>query len=230
MRRFAVAAILIPLSSVLAAQTPTPAQVRLNDVLPSGTRTTQLAVSADLRRAYYGDSARALWFYDRATKKAIRLTDAAVGDLALSPAGNALAYTRTAVESADQHIWVLPLDAGTGAAAGPERRVSASPGDVPSISPDGKLVAFARDDSIGVGQGIVVVPIAGGAERTVVPNQRSGISSIRWSPDGRALYYSVNAAVACDPEWSCLELKPEFKRTSGTMQRVSLTGGAPTVL
>jgi len=190
----------------------------------------QLALSADMQRVYYGDSVRALWFYDRASKRTLRLADAGAGDLALAPTGSAIAYTRVAVGSADQYIWMLPLDARTGGAAGTERRVSAVPGDAPSISPDGRLIAFAYDDSAGVGQGVVVAPVVEGVERVVVPIQSSGISSIRWSPDGRSLYYTVNAPVACHPEWSCLEIKRGLKQNSGSMRRVSLGGDVPTVL
>jgi Tol biopolymer transport system component len=119
---------------------------------------------------------------------------------------------------------MVPLDARTGVATGPARRASERQGDTPSISIDGRWLAFAADDSVGVGQGIVVVPMAGGHERVVVPFMRASVSNIRWSPDGRSLYYGVNPPVACDPEWSCLPLHEEFKQTTGSIHRVAVDG------
>ncbi len=224
------AVLLAMASASLAAQTPAPSppaspqQTRLSDVLPGDVRVTQMVLTPDARRVYYGDTARAIWMYDRADKRNVRLADGEAWDLAVSPAGNALAFKRTATGSADQHVWVVPLDARTGVATGPPRRASERQGDTPSISIDGKWLAFAADDSIGVGQGVVIVPVAGGAERVVVPFMRASVSNIRWSPDGRSLYYGVNPPVACDPEWSCLPLGEEFKQTTGSIHRVAIDG------
>ena len=121
------AVVLAIVSASLQAQAPTtpPAQqTRLADVLPAGVRVTQIALTTDARRVYYGDSARAIWMYDRDDKRNLRLADGEAWDLAVSPTGNALAYKRTAAASADQHVWILPLDARTGLAAGQERRAA----------------------------------------------------------------------------------------------------------
>jgi Tol biopolymer transport system component len=231
MLRHAVLLAMVPAS--LVAQTPAspppgqslaPAQTRLTDALPSDVRVTQLVITPDARRVYYGDSARAIWLYDRADKRSVRLADGEAWDLTVSPAGNALAFKRTSPGSADQHVWILPLDARTGAATGPARRASERQGDTPSISTDGKWLAFAADDSVGVGQGVVIVPIAGGPERVVVPFMRASVSSIRWSPDGRSLYYGLNPPVACNPDWSCLPLREEFRQTTGSIHRVAIDG------
>jgi Tol biopolymer transport system component len=215
-------------SGSLAAQTPVPApppqQTRLTDVLPGDVRVTQMVLMPDARRVYYGDSARAIWMYDRADKRNVRLADGEAWDLTVSPTGNALAFRRTVAGSADQYVWVVPLDARTGVAIGPARRASERQGDTPAISIDGKWLAFAADDSVGVGQGVVIVPVGGGAERVVVPFMRASVSNIRWSPDGRSLYYGVNPPVACDPEWSCLPLHEEFKQTTGSIHRVAVDG------
>ncbi len=222
-------AVLLAIASAsLAAQTPAPApppqQTRLTDVLPGDVRVTQMVLTPDARRVYYGDSARAIWMYDRADKRNVRLADGEAWDLTVSPAGNALAFKRTTAGSADQHVWVVPLDARTGVATGAVRLASERQGDTPAISVDGKWLAFAADDSVGVGQGVVIVPVSGGAERVVVPFMRASVSNIRWSPDGRSLYYGVNPPVACDPEWSCLPLHEEFKQTTGSIHRVAVDG------
>jgi len=224
-------AVLLAIASAsLAAQAPPTSppsalqQTRLTDALPGDVRVTQMALTPDARRVYYGDSARAIWLYDRADKRNIRLADGEAWDLAVSPAGNALAFKRTSAGSADQHVWVLPLDPRTGEATGPARRASTRQGDTPAISMDGKWLAFAADDSVGVGQGVVIVPVAGGSERVVVPFMRASVSNIRWSPDGRSLYYGVNPPVACDPDWSCLPLREEFRQTTGSIHRVAVDG------
>jgi Tol biopolymer transport system component len=189
-----------------------------------------MALTPDSRRVYYGDSSRAIWFYDRTDKRHLRLTAGGNSDLALAPTGDAIAFVRIDPATASQHVWMLPLDPRTGVASGSERRLSRLQGDVPVFSPDGRSVAFASDDSVGVGQGIVVVSRDGGAARTLVPVQRSGIGSIRWSPDGRWIYYGLNAPVACDPEWSCLEVKAEFKPGYGSIRRVGANGGESRVV
>jgi Tol biopolymer transport system component len=214
----------------VSAQSRTPAESRLSNALPAGPKVTQLVISSDTQRVYYTDSARALWIYSRSAKSTTRLADGEIWDLTISPADNALAYRRVERESASQYIWVLPINRSTGLPTSGERRASALEGDSPSISPDGTRLAFAHDDSIGVGQSVVVVPIAGGRERTLVPMLKTSISQVRWSPDGRSLSYGVNPPVECIPDWSCLPLKPQFQRLFGSIDRVPATGGRSTTV
>jgi hypothetical protein len=214
----------------LGAQSTSPSQVRLTDVLPPSVRATQLALTPDTRRVYYGDTARALWLYDRDDKRNILVAQGAILDLALSPAGDAIAYARSVDNSSEHQVWILPLDPHTGVASGPEHRAGAAQGDAPAFSPDGKTLAFARDDANGVSQSVVVVPTMGGRERTVASSLHASVSNIRWARDGRSLFFGVNAPVPCDPDWSCLVVKPEFVHNTGTVRRVSLTGGKPVVV
>ena len=216
----------------LAAQTPAPApsQSRLINALPTGVRSTQLVVSSDTQRVYFTDSARALWLYMRSTKTATRLADGDVWDLTIGGKDKLLAYRRTDGESGAEHIWVLPVDPRTGLATGRERRISGMEGDSPAISPDGSAIAFARDDSVGVGQGVVVASVNGGRERTVVPTMRSGIGSIRWSADGRSVIYTASPPVQCIPDWSCLPYKNNAPSIFGSLHRVPAAGGAPTTI
>ena len=212
----------------LTAQTP--AQARFVNALPAGVRSTQLVVSADTQHVYFTDSTRALWVYARATKAATRLADGGIWDLTIGAKDKLLAYRRVDDESSAQHIWVLPVDPRTGLAAGSERRVSAMEGDSPAISPDGNSIAFARDDSVGVGQGVVVVPLSGGRERTIVPVMRAAIGSIRWSADGRSVIYAANPPVPCIPDWSCLPYKNNAPSIFGSVHRVPVAGGASTTI
>jgi Tol biopolymer transport system component len=125
---------------------------------------------------------------------------------------------------------LLPLDAKTGLASGNARRISEHTGDVPSISPDGKLIAFARDDATGVGQSVVVVPIGGGQERVVAGAQPTGVGHIRWTPDGKTLYFGVNRPVPFTCAESCLTIPGGNPQVPGSIRSVSIDGGPVTVV
>jgi Tol biopolymer transport system component len=194
-------------------------------VLPAAAAVEQFVMTPDSQRTYYRVSTGGVWMYDRATNTASRVTDVAVWDLAISPTKDALAYSKVGDTRREQHVWVLPLSAATGLPSGKERRVSTHAGDVPSISPDGKWIAFARDDETGVGQTVVVVPADGGSERVVAPTMPSGVSAIRWTPDGKTIYFGVNPPVPFTCAESCLTGARET-RPPATIRRVAASGGA----
>ena len=227
--------LIVALAAVIASSAPfssqTPPEMRdLVDALPSGTtRVDQLAITADRKRTYFVNSAGEAWLYDRESQKTGRVVVGPLWDLTLSPSGTSLAYTKAGDRRGDQYVWSIALDPATGLNSGAERRLSVHQGDVPSLSPDGTLVAFARDDDAGVGQTIVVVPINGGNER-VVTSVPSSAANIRWTPDGKTLFVGVNAPVACVPEWSCLPLTPELRQPPGTIRRVPVSGGEATIV
>src|SRR5262245_56540779 len=156
----------------LGAQSPAPRPEtrELANAFPGNPKVDQFALSADGQRTYFVNSAGEAWLFDRTRKTSTRLTSGPLWDLNLSPAGDALAYAKAGEHRGDLNVWVLPLNPATGAASGAERRLSAQQSGVPAISPDGKLVAFARDDATGVGQSVIVAPIAGGSERIVAPS------------------------------------------------------------
>lgn len=216
----------------LSAQSPAsrPETREVTDALPSNLKVDQFALSADGQRTYLVNSTGEVWLFDRARKTTTRLATGPAWDLNLSPAGDALAYIKAGERRGDQSVWVLPLNSGTGAASGAERRLSAQQAGAPSISPDGKLVAFARDDASGVGQSVLVAPTAGGAERVVTAGIPSSLANIRWTPDAKTLYLGVNPPVACVPEWSCLPLNQELRQPPGTIRRVAVTGGEVTTV
>jgi dipeptidyl aminopeptidase/acylaminoacyl peptidase len=109
--------------------------------------------------------------------------------------------------------------------------VSAMSGDEPSFSPDGTRLAFAADDSAGTGQGIAIVGLLarGGEARVLLASWGKTVSSIRWTPDGRALYIGVNPPIACNPQWSCLPT-PEAHPQFGSIQSVSVSDGSRAVV
>jgi Tol biopolymer transport system component len=223
--RHAVAAAALCAGAPLSAQ-PTLSTQELREVLPPDAKMDQFAVAPDGSRAYFVNATGELWLYDRARKSRARIASGGVSDLNLSPALNAIAFTRVGVGHGNASVWTVSLNPQTGMMVGSARQLSAASSDVPSISPDGKLVAFARDDESGVGQSIVIVPMAGGRSLVVAPSLPASVGNIRWTPDGRQLYFGLNPPVACVPEWSCLELSGANRRPTASIRRVAVAGGA----
>ena len=213
----------------LSAQARQSAQVPLPEIVPAELQVAQLVLSSDTSRAYVVSPAGDLWLYDRRKKTSTRLAKGEVWDLSLAADGASLAYVRAGAKHSDRAVWILPLNPRTGIAAGPERQAVPGTSDAPSISPDGQSVAFARDDSTGVGQAIVIAPIAGGQPRLVHLFPRS-VSFVRWTPDGKSLYVGVNPPVACDPGWSCLPLKTDQQQPTGSILRVSTVSGVAVIV
>jgi Tol biopolymer transport system component len=225
MRLVIVPAIVSLLARSSGAQAPAVATREVRNVVPAAAAVEQFVMTPDSQRTYYRLSTGGVWMYDRNANTTSRITDAAVWDLALSPTRDALAYTKVGDTRREQHVWVVPLSAATGLPSGKERRVSTHAGDVPSISPDGKRIAFARDDETGVGQTVVVVSVAGGSERVLASALPAGVSAIRWTPDGEKVYFGVNPPVPFTCAESCLTGARE-SRPSATIRRVASTGGA----
>lgn len=225
MRLLIVGTIASLLARSADAQTQAVTTREVRNVVPSAANVEQFVMTPDSQRTYYRPSTGGVWMYDRSTNATSQIMDAMVWDLALSPTKDVLAYTKVGDTRREQYVWIVPLSAATGLPAGRERRVSAHAGDVPSISPDGKRIAFARDDETGVGQTVVVVPVAGGAEHVIAPAQPSSVSSIRWAPDGKTVYFGVNPPVPFTCAESCLTGAHE-SRPPSTIRRVGSTGGA----
>src|SRR4051812_49004921 len=204
MRLVTVGALALLFAPDSGAQTPEVATREVKNVVPAAAAVEQFVMTPDSARTYYRVSTGGVWMYDRHTNTASPVTDAAVWDLAISPTKDVLAYTKVGETRREQHVWVLPLSPATGLPSGKERKVSTHAGDVPTISPDGKWIAFARDDETGVGQSVVVVPVAGGAERIVASTLPAGVSVIRWTPDSKTIYFGVNPPVPFTCAESCL--------------------------
>ena len=218
-----------PVQTHLHAQTTNTRSIA--NVVPANARVEQLVVTSNQQRTYYTPQSGGLWMYDRETSTPARVTDAAVWDLTMARQGNVIAYTKAGTDNRRQHfVWIQPLAPSTGLPNGAERQLSKSAGDVPSISPDGKWVAFARDDVNGVGQSVVVISITGGTERVVAAAQPSGIRSIQWTPDGRTLYFGINPPLPFTCAESCLALAREPRSNFGGIRRVAASGGAVTTI
>jgi TolB protein len=132
-----------------------------------------------------GDELR---IFDRASSKSFGLGFDAT-DVVWSPRGDRLVFARLDEAERALRVWTAPMDPRTGRPAGPPRRISVRQGRGPTFSPDGRWVAFTTlpaTDSIA--PRIVVIPAAGGAERVLV--RAPGFAQqLRWSPDGRWIYY-----------------------------------------
>src|SRR4051812_677675 len=198
--------ILIALAVFSSELTAQPSPVELRGALPTeqGVVAQVLYVEPGARTLFMHQSGE-LVLFDQASRSSSRLATG-VWDVAISAKRDLIAYVKGGEARTDHYIWLLPVDPRTGLATGPERRLSATVGDAPAISPDGRLVAFARDDTTGVGQSLLVVPVGGGKERVVAASMPSNIRGIVWTPDDKSIYFGVNIPVPCVPEWSCLPL------------------------
>jgi Tol biopolymer transport system component len=178
-----LAVALLALGGRAGAQAVTP----LPGVVPANVILTQAGVTADGQRIYGMTAAGEVWFFDRATRTSTQIAKIA-GEAwywNVAPGGHGVAYTKNDEDNKAEHVWMIPLDVRTGKPTGPERRVGLAPGDAPSISSNGRWMAFARDDSIG--QTLMIAPLNGGPERAVA-SMDGGIGLIRWTPDDKWIY------------------------------------------
>jgi Tol biopolymer transport system component len=203
----------LSLSAVVAAA-QRPASFTPISLLPADASVDEYAVTDDGNRVYYSTVKGEIMLYDRKLAKTTRISEGGeLWDVTVARNGSMVAFTKNG-ERRDEYIWTIPIDPTTGLAMGPQRRASMIPGDSPSLSQDGRMLAFARDDS--AGQSLVVLPALGGPER-ILASFRAGIGRIYWTPDARTLYFSVGAP-------------RDDQASGGTLQRISVNGGAPRVV
>jgi Tol biopolymer transport system component len=230
-KRILAASALVLLGYVASSQSQDLKKTQeLPNVLPTDAKVEQLVITNDGQRTYYTTPAGDIWLYDHSSKTNSRVVTGNVWDVGVSPLRDALVYTRGGEIRQEEYLWLQPLDVKTGLASESPRRISEHTADVPSISPDGKWIAFARDDSTGVGQSVVVVPINGTDERVVASALPSSIGNIRWTPDGKALYFGVNQPVPFTCAESCLSIPGGNPQVPGTIRRVSVDGGTVAVV
>ena len=149
------------------------------------------------------DGADSLFTYDLATRQSTLVSLGNPHGLVVSRLGDHIAFSR---ESKDGNfIWSIRIDPMTGISTGPAQRVSASQGNTPSFSPDGKLIAFAADRP-NDRQDLVLVSSKGGHER-VLAKYETGIEVLSWSADGRWIYVQIST-------------------TAGVIERIPAAGGS----
>jgi dipeptidyl aminopeptidase/acylaminoacyl peptidase len=87
-------------------------------------------------------------------------------------------------------LWRVPLDGGS-----PARRITRGFSDgSPRFSPDGTRIAFLRSDGENPAQ--VHIVDATGGEPVAATDEKLGVSTFEWSPDGRFLAYTARVAEA----------------------------------
>ncbi len=100
--------------------------------------------------------------------------------MSLSPDGKTLAFS--SVDGNELHVYTLPVDGGT-----PTRLVEAQARE-PVFSPDGKMIAYVEDKSLGrQGGSLWVVPAEGGTPKRVA--DAGNATSPVWSPNGRMIAF-----------------------------------------
>lgn len=179
-----------------------------------GHSTRQPAVTHDGRRIYYMQDSTELYVYDRTTGRSSHVLANVHGDgwgnLAVSPAGDRLAFCRMSEDGDGPYLWTVTLDAAGLPNAAPQR-VSMVKAVVPTFSPDGKSIAFAAATGR-TARNLVVVPVRGGPERTLAETE-GDIVPIRWI-DKDSIDFGL----------SFTDRKDASKHG---VYRVGLTGGAP---
>jgi Tol biopolymer transport system component len=112
-------------------------------------------------------------------------------DYAWSPRGDRIAFAKVDEHGRNMYVWTMPMDPRTGRPTGLPRRIAVRPGRGPAFSPDGRTVAFTViPPSDTAAPRIVAVPAVGGSE-TVLARQPGWAQQLRWSPDGRWVYYRI---------------------------------------
>lgn len=107
-----------------------------------------------------------------------------VAESQCSPDGKWVVY-RANVQSVDR-IYRLPIEGGT-----PTELTTAPGGGDTAISPDSNFIAYSFEEGSPVPELKIAVIAAGGGSPLHVFSMPSGFGNLRWSPDGKALQYSL---------------------------------------
>ena len=115
------------------------------------------------------------------------------GPLSWTPDGSSVLCTSNRREDAeleplDTEVWAVALADGALRALTDRR----GPDHSPSVSPDGKLVAYLGFDDRRQGYQVTrayVVPLEGGTPREIAPDLDRDVEQPTWTPDGRALLF-----------------------------------------
>ena len=185
-----------------------------------------------------------IWMIDFQGGSALRLTDSPASDQYPKwfPDSSQIAFVST--RQGQPGIWSVPRLGGTA-------RVVVDNAEDPSISPDGRRIAFVRLGPTGYFR-VLVAPISEPAEATAVTGDADGLWDHRrpaWSPDGRWICYgaardlwlvsvddgkprrlTTNDEVDFDPEWSHdgrYVYFSSYRQGTLALWRVALTGGSP---
>ena len=129
-----------------------------------------------------------IWRMDRDGSNPVRLTQGAENSNwpQVTRDGRWVVYEH-AGEGSRTSLWRVPLAGGT-----PER-LTQNLSMRPSVSPDGRVIAYwHKEEKPGAPWSIAVIPAEGGEPRIyeVPQNEANGMSSIHWTTDARAFVYT----------------------------------------
>lgn len=114
------------------------------------------------------------------------------GGLHLAPDGRTLVFMWNV--SGHWELYLLPIDGSAPArliTSGPESGSASKM--FPRFSPDGARIAYLQDHNGDENFDIWVLDLATGHTRNLMPDTPEGLNEpIRWSPDGRCIYYTSN--------------------------------------
>jgi dipeptidyl aminopeptidase/acylaminoacyl peptidase len=123
-----------------------------------------------------------------------------VDDLHLSPDGRTIVVTITSYDlgkaKRTSHIWLMDADGGNSR----EFTFGDANDTSPVFSPDGKWIAFIRDNS-GESQ-LYIIPVNGGGARKLT-DVSTGVSDPLWSPDGKSIAFSSDVYPECGSDDAC---------------------------
>ena len=184
----ALSAVLLVASSVAAQPAPSsqPPAARLESLVADlGMHDISTVARTPDGRIYF-TRLDGVYGYDPVRREPFLVHAGASVDVAVSARGDRLAFAHGEPIA----VWTVPLDPRTGRAVGAARRLGLHGGRAPAISPDGRFVAYS---ALPLSQTqamprIVVVPAAGGPERVVV-SEPGFAQPVRWSHDGRWIYW-----------------------------------------
>jgi TolB protein len=129
-----------------------------------------------------------IWRMDRDGSNPVRLTQGEENSNwpQVTRDGRWVVYEH-AGQNSKTSVWRVPIEGGT-----PER-LTKDLSMRPSVSPDGRVVAYwHKEEKPGAPWSIAVIPAEGGEPRVyeVPQNEANGMSSIHWTTDARAFVYT----------------------------------------
>jgi eukaryotic-like serine/threonine-protein kinase len=136
-----------------------------------------------------------IWRMDSDGNNPKQLTDSPleVFWLDCSPDGKWVVYSKSAPEKG---VWKVPMEGGNPV------RLSDAEAKLPTISPDGKMIAyFYKDPSANPPQGVAIMAFEGGPATKHFDILSSMVTWFRWGTDGRSLLYTKNEG-GVDNIWS----------------------------
>ena len=151
-------------------------------------------VTADGRYVVFGlwqDGKRNLWRMNLDGSNPMKLTSGPVDSFpTLTPDSRWVIYTT--YEAPKPTLWKVSIDGGAPV------RITDHVSAVATVSTDGKFIAYTYPDSsdpFAPANRIAVIPIDGGPTTDTFKISASGTVStvIQWAPDGKSIFYSVNA-------------------------------------